>query len=87
MKEGEKLESLWVYIVNEETGTKMEVRRITWWFSQDILGQKISKVSSDNRCLLIGVYAARPTVTAGEGREHEELVVKSEGFEVKLFDD
>ena len=30
------------------------------------------------------VYARRSTVE-GEGREQEELVVKSEGFEVKLF--
>ena len=61
------------FIVEEETGRKMEVRQITWWFTQDILGQKISKVTSDNRCLLIGVYAARPTVPAGERREHEVL--------------
>ena len=83
MKEGEKLESLWIYIVDEETGEKMEIRRMTWWFTQD---QKILEETSDNRCLLVGVYAARPTVPAGEGREHEELVVKLEGFEVKLFD-
>lgn len=87
VKEGEKLDSLWVYIVDEETGRKMEARQITWWFRHDILDQKISKVTSDNRCLLIGVYAARPTVPAGEEREHEELAVKFEGFEVKLFDD
>ena len=85
--EGEKLSSLLVYVVDEEAGTKLEVRRITWWFSHDILGQKTSNVSSDNRCLLVGVYAGRPTVPAGEGREHEELAVKLEGFEVKLFDD
>jgi len=86
VKEGKKLDSLWVYVVDEETGEKMEVRQITWWFRHEILDQKISKVTSDNRCLLIGVYAARPTVPAGEGREHEELAVKFEGFEVKLFD-
>ena len=83
VKEGKKLDSLWVYVIDEETGRKMEVRQITWWFTHDIQDQKIS----DDRCLLIGVYAARPTVPAGEGREHEELVVKLEGFEVKLFDD
>ena len=82
----EKLDSLWIYVVDEETGRKMEVRKITWFFRHDILDQKTSKVTSDNRRLLIGVYAARPTVPAGEGREHEELVIKLEGFEVKLFD-
>ena len=84
VKEGKKLDSLWVYVVDEETGRKMEFRQITWWFTHDIRDQKISKV---NRRLLIGVYAARPTVPAGEGRELEELAVKLEGFEVKLFDD
>ena len=87
VKEGEKLDSLWIYIVDEETGRKKEIRQLTWWFRHDIPDQKISKETSDNRCLLIGVYAARPTVPAGEGREHEELVVKLEGFEVKLFDE
>ena len=47
---------------------------------------KISKKTSDNRCLVIGVFAARPTrVPAGEEREHEELVVKLEKFGVGLF--
>jgi regulation of enolase protein 1 (concanavalin A-like superfamily) len=89
VKEGKKLDSLSVYIVDEETGRKVEpeIREITWWFSHDILNQKISKATSDNRSLFIGVYAARPTVPAGEGREHEELAVKLEGFEVRLFDD
>jgi hypothetical protein len=65
----------------------VEVRQVTSWFWHDIPDQKISKVTSDNRCLFVGVYAARPTVPAGEGGEHEELAVKLEGFEVKLFDD
>ena len=79
-----QLDSLWVYIMDEKTGRKMEVRRITWWFYNDILDQK---VTSDNRRLLIGVYAARPKVPVGEGRENEELAVEFEGFEVKLSDD
>ena len=87
VKEAERLDSLWIYIVDEETGKKKEIRQITWWFRHDILDQKTSKETSDNRCLLIGVYAGRPTVPSGEGREHEELVVKFEGFGVKLFDD
>ena len=61
----------------------MEIRQMTSWFTQD---QKYSKETPDDRCLLVRVYAARPTVPAGEGREHAELVVKLEGFEVKLFD-
>ena len=87
VKEGKKLDSLWIYIVDEETGKKMEIRQITWWFRHNVLDQKISKEIPDNRHLLIGVYAGRPTVPEGEGREQEELVVKFEGFEVKLFDD
>ena len=88
MKDGEKLDGLLVYTVDEETGRKEEIRLITWWFTQDIPEQqKISKERSDHRRLLIGVYAARPTVPVGKGRQHEELVVKLEGFEVKLFDD
>lgn len=86
VKGGEKMESLWVYTVDEETGKKVAARQITWWFKHDILDQENSKVG-DNRRLLIGVYAARPTVPAGEGREQEELVVNLEGFQVNLFDD
>ena len=82
VKEGEKLDSLWVYVVDEETGKKTEARQITSWFTRDIPDQNISK---DNRYLLVGVYAARPTIP-GEGRENEELAVKLEGFEVRLFD-
>ena len=88
VEEGEKVESLWVYIVNKETGEKMGVRQINWWFKHDrILDQKVTADSEKNRSLLIGVFAARPRVPAGEGRENEELVVKLEEFEVKLFDD
>ena len=86
VKDGEKQDSLWIYVVDEETGRKVELRQVTWWFAPDIRNQKISK-ETDKRCLLIGLYAARPTVPSGEGREHEELVVKFERFEVKLFDD
>jgi uncharacterized protein len=87
VEEGEKVESLWVYIVNKETGEKMGVRQINWWFKHDILDPKATADSEKNRSLLIGVFAARPRVPAGEGRENEELVVKLEEFEVKLFDD
>ena len=88
VKGGAKLDSLWIYVVEEETGRKLEARQITSWFTRDTIpDEKISKETSDNRCLLIGVYAARPTVPTGEGREHEELAVNLEGFEVKLFDD
>ena len=82
MVNGEKMESLWVYIV-DKSGEKMGlVRRINWWFTPD---QKATTDSEKDRVLLIGGYAARPRVPAGEGREKEELVVKL-GFEVKLFD-
>ena len=88
VKEGNKLDGhgLRVYVVDEETGGKEGIRLITSWFTH-FPDQKISKERLDNRHLLIGVYAARPTVPVGEGREHEELVVTFEGFEVKLFDD
>jgi uncharacterized protein len=78
---------LWVYIIDEETGEKMGIRQINWWFRHDILDKKVTTDSEKNRCLFIGVYAARPRVPEGEGKENEELVVKFEGFEVKLFDD
>jgi uncharacterized protein len=87
VEEGEKVESLWVYIIDEETGEKMGIRQINWWFRHDILDKKVTTDSEKNRCLFIGVYAARPRVPEGEGKENEELVVKFEGFEVKLFDD
>jgi uncharacterized protein len=89
VKEGEKVGSLWIYIIDEERGKKVPIRQITWWFRHDILDQENLKATSgseDNRHLLIGVYAARPTVPAGEGRENEELVVNLQGFEVKLFE-
>lgn len=87
VEEGERVESLWVYIVNKKTGEKMGVRQMNWWFKHDILDQKTTADSEKNRSLLIGVFAARPRVPAGEGRENEELVVKLEEFEVKLFDE
>jgi len=83
MKDGKRAESLWVYIIDEKTGEKMGIREVTWWFRNDILDKK----EEENKRLLIGVYAARPTIPEGEGKEHEELVVNFEGFEVKLFDD
>ncbi|KAF8159708.1 hypothetical protein B0H34DRAFT_704544 [Crassisporium funariophilum] len=82
----ERVESLWIYLINEETGEKLGIREITWWFRHDVVaGEKVDDGASRN--LLIGVYGARPTVPEGEGREKEELVVKLENFEVKLFDD
>ncbi len=84
VKEGTRVESLWIYIVNEETGERQGIREITWWFRHDILGG--NKQDSDARCLLVGVYGARPTVPDGEGRENEELVVHLDGFEVTLFE-
>ena len=87
LEEGKEHDSLWVSIVDEKTGRKLEVRQITCWFTHDTLDQKVLEETSDNRLLLIGVYAARPMVPAGKGRENEELVAKLEGFEVKIFDD
>ena len=86
VEEGEKVESLWVYIVDKKTGEKMGVRQINWWYRHDILDQKATADSEKNRTLFIGVFGARPRVPAGEGKENEELVVKLEDFEVKLFD-
>jgi len=76
VKNGKRGESLWVYIIDEETGEKQGIREITWWFRPGVSQES-----------LIGVYAARPGIPQGTGREHDELVVKFEGFEVKLFDD
>ena len=87
VEEGNKVESLWVYIVNKETGEKVGVRQVNWWFKHDILDQNVTPESEKNRFLFVGVYAARPRVPAGEGRENEELIVKLEDFEVKLFDE
>ncbi|KAF9470856.1 hypothetical protein BDN70DRAFT_888690 [Pholiota conissans] len=84
-KGDERVESLWIYIINEETGEKLGIREITWWFRHDIVGKDTPEVE-EARNLLVGVYAARPTVPEGEGREHEKLEVTFEGFEVKLFD-
>ena len=83
-KGDERVESLWIYIINEQ-GEKLGIREITWWFRHDIAGG--GEASEAPRSLLIGVYGARPTVPEGAGREKEELVVKFEGFEVKLFED
>ena len=89
LKDGKKNESLWVNIVDKETGRTKEVRQVTCWFANDIPSpnEKISKETLDNRYLLIGVYAARPLIPEGPGRENEELVARLEGLEVKLFDD
>jgi len=85
-KGDERVESLWIYIVNEETGEKEGIREITWWFRHDVIGGETIK-DEGSRTLLIGVYGARPTVPDGEGRADENLVVKLENFEVTLFDD
>lgn len=84
-KGDERVESLWIYIIDEETGEKMGIREITWFFRHDVLGS--TKTVNDPRSLLVGVYAARPTAPSGEGREKEELTVHFENFEVTLFDD
>ena len=86
VKGTERVESLWVYIVNPETGEKLGIREVTWWFRHDI-AQNIDKETVSPRCLLVGVYGARPTVPDGDGREKEDLVVHLDDFEVTLFDD
>ncbi|PPR05152.1 hypothetical protein CVT26_012239 [Gymnopilus dilepis] len=79
-KGDERVESLWVYIINEETGEKLGIREITWWFRHDIpRGQE----DAAYRCLLVGVFGARPTVPEG----NDPLEVKIENFEVTLFED
>lgn len=85
VKGDERVESLWVYIVNPETGEKLGIREVTWWFRHDIVGNTEKAVSP--RSLLVGVYGARPTVPDGEGREGEDLTVHLDEFEVTLFDD
>jgi len=85
VKGTERVESLWVYIINPDTGEKLGIREVTWWFRHDIENADGEPVSP--RCLLVGVYGARPTVPDGEGRENEELVVHLDDFEVTLFDD
>lgn len=84
-KNDERVESLWIYIIDHETGEKFGIRELTWWFRHDI-GDK-EKSTEEPRNLLIGIYAARPTVPEGEGKADEELVVNFEDFEVTLFDD
>lgn len=85
VKGNDRVESLWIYIVNPETGEKQGIREITWWFRHDIDGGNTEPAK--DRCLLVGVYGARPTVPEGEGREKEELPVYLDGFEVTLFED
>jgi len=86
VKGTERVESLWVYIVNPETGEMLGIREVTWWFRHDI-APNTNKEAVSPRCLLVGVYGARPTVPHGEGRENEDLVVNLDEFEVTLFDD
>lgn len=86
VKGTERVESLWVYIVNQETGEKLGIREVTWWFRHDI-EHAGNEPQASPRCLLIGVYGARPSVPEGEGKEKEDLIVQLDGFEVTLFDD
>jgi hypothetical protein len=85
VKGTERVESLWIYIVNPDTGEKVGIREVTWWFRHDIV-ENADKDSASPRRLLIGVYGARPTVPEGEGREKEDLIVHLDGFEVELFE-
>ncbi|KXN87028.1 hypothetical protein AN958_09374 [Leucoagaricus sp. SymC.cos] len=80
---GEKTSSLWVYLIDPETGKKSGIREITWWFRHDIEGGDLEAP----QVLLVGLYAARPKVPTDPGREKEELEVKFEGFQVTLFDE
>ncbi|TFK35669.1 hypothetical protein BDQ12DRAFT_566821, partial [Crucibulum laeve] len=63
VKDGERTSSLWIYLVNEETGEKQGIREITWWFRGDI---DATKAPDDGQVILVGLYAARPTVPSGE---------------------
>lgn len=85
-KNGERVESLWIYIIDPATGEKVPLRELTWFFRHDVLGADV-RAPDAPRSLLVGIYAARPTVPTGEGREDETLEVKLEGFKVTLFDD
>lgn len=81
---GERTSSLWVYLIDPITGQKNGIREVTWWFRHDIEGAASDKPA---QVLLIGLYAARPKVPSGSGREDEELEVKFEDFQVTLFND
>ncbi|EKM83325.1 hypothetical protein AGABI1DRAFT_111753 [Agaricus bisporus var. burnettii JB137-S8] len=83
---GERTSSLWVYLIDPQTGKKSGIREVTWWFRHDI-AEKDSEESAAAQVLLVGLYAARPKAPQAPGREKEELEVKFEGFEVTLFDD
>ncbi|KAF9445764.1 hypothetical protein P691DRAFT_251784 [Macrolepiota fuliginosa MF-IS2] len=87
-EKGERTSSLWVYLIDPQTGKKSGIREITWWFRHDI-DDRVGEPASERppQVLLVGLYAARPKVPEGTGRQEEELVVKFEGFEVTLFDD
>jgi len=84
-KNGERVESLWIYLVDPVTGEKSPLRELTWFFRHDVLGGEEPSPDA-SRSLLVGIYAARPTVPTGEGREEETLEVHLDGFEVTLFD-
>ncbi|KAF5349685.1 hypothetical protein D9756_008810 [Leucocoprinus leucothites] len=81
-EKGERTSSLWVYLIDPDTGEKMGIREITWWFRHDM-----EAGARGQQVLLVGLYAARPTAPSEPGREKEELEVKFENFQVTLFDD
>ncbi|KAF8468934.1 hypothetical protein BDZ91DRAFT_721419 [Kalaharituber pfeilii] len=85
----EREASLWIYKVDPATGERAGIREITWVFEEDTPAEAKSKgveEESKKAELWVGVYTARPTVPTGQGRESEELEVRFEGFEIKLFD-
>lgn len=83
--EGKRTSSLWVYLIDPQTGKKSGIREITWWFRNDLEdGGREQTADKPSQVLLVGLFAARPKVPEGPDKE---LVVKFEGFEVTLFDD
>jgi len=87
-EKGQRTSSLWIYLVDPQTGKRSGIREITWWFRHDMENTAPAQIGEKERqVLLVGLYAARPKVPEGPGREKEELVVTFEDFEVTMFDD
>ncbi|KAL6895810.1 hypothetical protein HDV57DRAFT_480491 [Trichoderma longibrachiatum] len=67
----------WVYVLEDEGGTRRALRQVTWAFNEDDAQGLAREVE-------VGIYGAKPTEEAGEGHERDGIAVTFSGFALEI---